>query len=229
MTECTPQELLPIIPPRLQYSCVEGSGPKVRLNSLARLRSLSSTQPGCTHAYFSCGIDFDNLVQVLGEIHDHGNVAGLSAEAGAAAARQQRRVVLAGQSHSLNYFFNCFGNDNADWNLTIVRSIDGIESAGAIVKADFAGDGGAQIGSEGICALLLASALLQSWVFGGMGNDYDMPKLGGFTLPRVNKSAANYAVCLVMVEIEKIPVQVLYGELPQSPGLFFQRLHDVRT
>src|SRR6266571_6176698 len=56
MTECTPQDLLPIIPPKLQYSCVEGSGPKVILNLLARLRSLSSTQPGCTQAYFSVGL-----------------------------------------------------------------------------------------------------------------------------------------------------------------------------
>ena len=31
VVEWTPQELFPIIPPRLQYSCVEGSGPKVRL------------------------------------------------------------------------------------------------------------------------------------------------------------------------------------------------------
>src|SRR5258708_36016557 len=54
--ECTPQELLPIIPPRLQYSCVDGSGPKVRLHSLARLRSLSSSPPAPTQAYFSRGL-----------------------------------------------------------------------------------------------------------------------------------------------------------------------------
>ena len=33
----------------------------------------------------------------------------------------------------------------------------------------------------------------------------------------------------IMVEIEDVPVQVLYGELPQSPRLGFQRLHDVRA
>src|SRR5262249_24346241 len=54
--EWTPQELLPIIPPRLQYSCVEGSGPKVRPYWLARLRRLSRTTPGCTQANFSCGL-----------------------------------------------------------------------------------------------------------------------------------------------------------------------------
>src|SRR5262249_27050628 len=56
-TECTPQELLPIIPPRLQYSCVEGSGPKVRSNWLARLRRWSSTTPDCTHAYFCSALN----------------------------------------------------------------------------------------------------------------------------------------------------------------------------
>jgi hypothetical protein len=34
---------------------------------------------------------------------------------------------------------------------------------------------------------------------------------------------------LVMVQIEEVPVQILYGELPQPPRLFFQRPHDVRT
>src|SRR5271165_5820790 len=34
---------------------------------------------------------------------------------------------------------------------------------------------------------------------------------------------------LVTVKIEEVAVQILYGELPQSPRLFFQRIHDVRT
>ena len=30
ITECTPQELLPIMPPSVLWVCVEGSGAKVR-------------------------------------------------------------------------------------------------------------------------------------------------------------------------------------------------------
>ena len=32
---------------------------------------------------------------------------------------------------------------------------------------------------------------------------------------------------LVVVEVEDVPVQILYGELSQSPRLFFKRLYDV--
>ena len=75
--------------------------------------------------------------------------------------------MLAGQSHCLDYFFNVFRNDNADGHLTIIRSIDGIKSAGAIIKTDFACDGGAQLGGKG-SAFVRASGALQSWIFVGM-------------------------------------------------------------
>jgi hypothetical protein len=58
--------------------------------------------------------------------------------------------MLAGQRNGLNHVFNGPGNDNADGYLTIVRSIDGIESASAIVEADFASYGGAEICRENI-------------------------------------------------------------------------------
>jgi hypothetical protein len=34
---------------------------------------------------------------------------------------------------------------------------------------------------------------------------------------------------LAIMEIENVPIQILYGELPQSPWLGFQRIHDVRA
>src|SRR6266550_5891757 len=37
------------------------------------------------------------------------------------------------------------------------------------------------------------------------------------------------AACSVTVKIETVSVQVLNGELPQTPGLFLQWLHDLRT
>jgi len=57
-------------------------------------------------AYFSVGLISD-LVQT-GRINDHGIIAGLSAEAGAAATRQERAVVLARESDNLDYFVDRF-------------------------------------------------------------------------------------------------------------------------
>ena len=137
---------------------------KGEIEFVGAIAQLIQHAAGLHPCIFLLRIDFDDLVQVLGEINDHGDVAGLSAKAGAAAARQQRSVVLAGQSHGLDYFFNCFGNYNADWNLTIIGSIHGIESAGAIVKPHFACDGGAQLGGKGLrfVAGLSAAPVLDS-------------------------------------------------------------------
>ena len=93
---------------------------KGEIEFIGAIAQLIQHAAGLHPRVFLLRIDLNNLVQVLGEIHDHGDVAGLSAEAGAAAARQQRRVMLAGQSHRLDYFFDCFGNYNADWDLTII-------------------------------------------------------------------------------------------------------------
>src|SRR6185503_12589771 len=99
---------------------------------------------------FFLGVDLNDLVEVLGEINDHGDVAGLSTEAGTAAARQQRRAMLASNSDGLNSFFNRFGNHYADRYLTVIRAINGVKSAGTVVKSDLAGDGGAQLGGKDI-------------------------------------------------------------------------------
>jgi hypothetical protein len=58
--------------------------------------------------------------------------------------------------------------------------------------------------------------------------DKDAGVVASFEPDCVAAPAACHAA-LVMVEIEEVPVQILYGELPQSPGLFFQRIDDVRT
>jgi hypothetical protein len=58
--------------------------------------------------------------------------------------------VLAGQSHCLDYFFDALRNHNADRHLPVIRTIDGVKSAGAIIKADFTRDGGAQLSGERI-------------------------------------------------------------------------------
>jgi hypothetical protein len=50
MTECGPQELLPIMPPSVQRLCVAGSGAKVRPCRSAAARNTSQTTPGSTSA-----------------------------------------------------------------------------------------------------------------------------------------------------------------------------------
>jgi hypothetical protein len=55
ITERTPHELLPIIPPSVQWSCVEGSGPNVRPCASASRRRSSRIVPGSTRASFLSG------------------------------------------------------------------------------------------------------------------------------------------------------------------------------
>ena len=83
--ECTPQVLLPIMPPSVQWSCVAGSGPKVRWYRSAASRSASSTIPGSTRATRRCGSSGANAAEVLREVDHHRDVAALPGEARAAA------------------------------------------------------------------------------------------------------------------------------------------------
>jgi len=50
VTECGPQELLPIMPPRVQRECVAGSGANVSPWRSAAACSASHTAPGSTRA-----------------------------------------------------------------------------------------------------------------------------------------------------------------------------------
>lgn len=54
-TEWAPQALLPIIPPRVQRECVDGSGPKVRPYGRTASLSRSRTSPGWTTAVRAAG------------------------------------------------------------------------------------------------------------------------------------------------------------------------------
>ncbi len=56
MTECTPQELLPIMPPNVAYWCVEVSGAKVRsCSGSVMFASWSRMTPGSTRAICRSG------------------------------------------------------------------------------------------------------------------------------------------------------------------------------
>ena len=50
ITECTPHELLPIIPPSVQWLCVEGSGANIKPCCLAASCNESKMTPGSTWA-----------------------------------------------------------------------------------------------------------------------------------------------------------------------------------
>src|SRR6266704_2873522 len=74
MIECTPHELLPIIPPRVQRSCEAGSGAKVKWCFSAALRRWSRITPGCTRATRRAGFprqrnSRDHIISVAGQ-HD---------------------------------------------------------------------------------------------------------------------------------------------------------------
>ena len=105
-SECVPQELLPNMPPRVQWRCVDGSGPNVKPCSMAAPRRVVKDAAGLDRAEFSLGIDGEDAVQVLGEIHDDGDIAALSGQARAAAAREDRRTELPGDRNRADYIID---------------------------------------------------------------------------------------------------------------------------
>ena len=90
-----PQELLPIMPPIVQFMCVAGSGPKRSPVGASSSLSTSSTMPGCTTQVRVLGVDRLDPVAVLRPVDHDRRVRALPGQAGAAAAGQHRHAVLA--------------------------------------------------------------------------------------------------------------------------------------
>src|ERR1700722_14932693 len=95
MSACTPQELLPIMPPSVQRLCVAGSGAKVSSCFSASMRSASRTMPGSTRAGRGACVEVDDRVHVLRKIEYDGNVAGLAGDAGSSSACEHCGAELA--------------------------------------------------------------------------------------------------------------------------------------
>src|SRR5437016_371426 len=74
-------------------------------------------------------------MHILGHIHDHGDVAALSRQARAAAARQYRSAKVVADPHGMNYIVLVARNHRADGHLPVIRAIGGIESPRAAVKS----------------------------------------------------------------------------------------------
>ena len=96
---------------------------------LRRLAEVIEDQAGLHAGEAALGIDLDDLVQVLGEVDDHGDVAALAGEARAAAVREHRGAVIAADAHRLDDVVGCARDDDADRQLSIVGAAGRIERA----------------------------------------------------------------------------------------------------
>ncbi len=148
ITECTPHELLPIMPPSVHHRCVAGSGPNVRPTRSASSRRRSSTTPGCTRACRLRGIDGEDAVAVPREIEDHRHVAALPRQAGAGAAREDGRAELAAYRHGGHDVVGVAGADDPDRHLPVVGRIGRVQRAAGRVEPHLAPDGLPQAGLE---------------------------------------------------------------------------------
>ena len=81
------------MPPSVLWSCVAGSGPKVRPCFVGLVAQVVEDAARLDAGDAALGVDLENAVQVFREIDHDGGVAALAGEARAAAARQDRRVV----------------------------------------------------------------------------------------------------------------------------------------
>ena len=124
----TPHELLPIMPPSVQRLCVAGSGAKVRWCTSAASRSAIEHDAGLHARDLRRRIEREDAVQVLREIDHHRDVAALPGEAGARAARQDRRADFAARcDRRLDVGF-VERNDQPDRDLPVVRGVGGIRA-----------------------------------------------------------------------------------------------------
>ena len=86
------------------------------------------------------GIDFKDLIHVLAEIEDDGNIAGLSREARAGTSRKDRRGELLAGGDCGEYVVGIARDHQTDGDLAVVRSVSGVEGAATAVESHLAAD-----------------------------------------------------------------------------------------
>ena len=104
--------------------------------------------PGWTRANFCRRVEFENRVHVFREVHDHGHIAALAGQAGAAAAREHRCAQLAAGGHGGDYVGLIQRHHQPDGHLAVVGSVGGVERARSLVEADLAAHHLAQLRFE---------------------------------------------------------------------------------
>jgi hypothetical protein len=92
------------------------------------------------------GVEVENRGHVAGEVDDDSHVAALAGEAGAAATRKNGRAKLAAGGDGGDDVGGVARQDEADWDLAVVRGIGGVKRAGGIVEADLAAHSGFEAG-----------------------------------------------------------------------------------
>ncbi len=93
---------------------------------------------GLHHRGSPLGIDRGDLRHVAGEVQHQGGVAGVSAEAGAAAARHDGHLILARQRQGVDDILLMARTNDSDGHLAIIGSVGGIYRERAGIKADIA-------------------------------------------------------------------------------------------
>jgi hypothetical protein len=94
------------------------------------------------------GIDFEDLREVLGEVHHHGSVAALAGERRASTAGKNGSTVFAAGRERRDDVVAAARDYDAYRNLPVAGAVGGIESAAGGVKPDFASDARTKIGFE---------------------------------------------------------------------------------
>jgi hypothetical protein len=93
-------------------------------------------------------VHLEYMVHVSGKVHDHGDVAALAREAGAASAGKHRRAMTAACGHDGFHIFHRAGTGDANWGLPVIGGIGSVKSATAGIESYIAGDRAAKVGLQ---------------------------------------------------------------------------------
>jgi hypothetical protein len=81
-------------------------------------------------------INLEDVGQVLREVEDDRYVAALPGERSACAATKKRGAEFAAKRERSHNVIGIAGEDDSNWNLTVVRAIGRVESTALIVEAN---------------------------------------------------------------------------------------------
>ena len=138
ISEWTPHELLPIIPPSVQCLCVDGSGAKVRWCFSASRAELVEDRPRLDPRELPLGVDREDWLRYFDKSITTATLQQLPVRLvpppreriGAPVPRQIATVV--------DHVVDVAGDHDADGHLPVVRAVGGVEGPAAGVEPDLA-------------------------------------------------------------------------------------------
>src|SRR5262249_5451414 len=123
-------------------------GSKTEVVWISRVAEIVQNHTGLNTRETTRRVYLENVVHVLRHVHNHGDIAALTCETRATAARQDRRAELSRDGDGFNDVAGIARQHGAYRDLAIVGCVGGIQGPASVIESDLSLDAATQCSFE---------------------------------------------------------------------------------